>query len=593
MRHLLDKIKNKWKLRDKLLLSFLLLSSIAVLTVSFAIYWRSSRVLIERAEDSMLKSMKQAQNSVDFHLNSARDISSMAYLDTELKDLIKDFKQAEDRKEKFESYRRLQNKVRTLSMSRNIYNIRLYVDDTYVHLMGKNQIRSEDYISDKIWYADVLNEQGGVVWLPTYHYQKGSYEDESLISLVRMIPDERQSEDHLAILMVDINEKVFRDIVDQMSISQGAELYLMDVHGYVITSNLDDRIGTFVRRSDYIPFESRYANGKRNIKEGQKESVLFHVRIPNMDWQLVSLMPLSAVTQDAQAILKFMIVLLLFVGILSVIFSLHLSSDITYRLEDLSRNMDKIKEDNWDLDIVIDYDDEIADLQRNFLYMTESMQRLINEKYQAEIDLRKAELRALQAQINPHFLYNILDMINWMAMRQGADDINYVVAKLAKFFRLSLSSGKEMIPIGEELEHIRLYVDIQNVRFEDRIRLNMEIDETVLDYYTVNLILQPLLENAIMHGINERDDKEGLIRIVAYEDIESIVFKISDNGVGMSEEELKHLETGETSGYGVRNVNERLQLRFGPEYGLQYESKKGLGTTVTVRIPIIDEVDEV
>lgn len=592
MRRLLEKIRNHWKLRDKLLLSFLLLSSLAVLTVSSLIYLRSSKILIERAEDAMLKSLKQAQSSVNFHLNSARDISSMAYLDGELKRLIMEFKAAEDRKEKFDSYRRLQDKVHTLSMGRNIYGIRLYIDDKYIHLMGKNQIQSEDYIQDKNWYEEVLNEDGGVIWLPTYHYQTSTYESDSLISLVRVIPDDRSSGDHLGVLMVDIHERAFRDVIDQISIPDEAEIHLMDMHGYVITSNDQDKIGSFVRRSDYVPFESRYDNGKRDLKIDGLESILFHVRIPNMDWQLVSVMPISAVTQDAQEILQFMLILLLIVGVLSVLISFRLAGDITYRLEDLSYNMDKIKQDDWDIELDITYDDEIADLQRNFLYMTESMKRLINEKYQAEIDLRKAELRALQAQINPHFLYNILDMINWMAMRQGADDINYVVAKLAKFFRLSLSSGREMIPIGDELEHIRLYVDIQNVRYEDRIAFNMEIDESVLDYYTVNLILQPLVENAIMHGINERDDKKGIIRIVAYEDIESIIFKVEDNGVGMSEETLSSLQEGRSTGYGVRNVDERLKLRFGDEYGLTYVSKENEGTQVTVRIPIIDEVDE-
>lgn len=178
-------------------------------------------------------------------------------------------------------------------------------------------------------------------------------------------------------------------------------------------------------------------------------------------------------------------------------------------------------------------------------------------------------------------------------MEHGADDINDIVEKLARFFRLSLSSGKEMVPLRDEIEHIKLYVDIQNKRFDNSIYLNIDIEEEILDFYTINLILQPLVENSILHGVNEKEVKKGDISIVGYQDIESLVIEVSDNGIGMSQEKIKEILSGEMSdGYGVRNVNERLTIRFGQTYGLRYISIPNEGTTAIVRIPIIRDLDD-
>lgn len=555
-------------------------------------YLRSSTILIKRAKESTMSSMRQAQEFISFRVDSAKDVSSMAYLDEELKEMVYDLKTEEDDVQRFYLYSRLQNKIKNMSLDRNIDNVRIYVDDNRVSNIGKSHVMSESVLQEEDWYEHIIAEDGGVLWLLTYDHQVENDRSEKLVSIARTIPSIKPQDDHLGIIIVDLSEQGLRQIVAETNSGFG-EVYLIDLHGFVISATQEEDIGNFIQRSKYIPFDNRFKDGQYEAVIDDVKSAVFHMRIPNVDWQLISVMPIAAIRQDANTILRFMIIILVFVIAIAIMISLRLSENITFRLKNLSEKMDLVKEGDWDVTIDVQSNDEIGDLQHSFNYMTESMQALIEEKYQAEIDIRKAELRALQAQINPHFLYNILDTINWMAMRHGAEDINYIVAKLAKFFRLSLSSGKEMVKIEDELEHIKLYVDIQNIRFDDNISLSIDVDSVLMDYYTINLILQPLVENAILHGINEKPDKTGHISIVGYHDIESVVILVTDDGVGMSEEKIDEILSGKISGsYGVRNVNERLSLKFGSHYGLSYESKTGKGTKAIVRIPIIESDEE-
>lgn len=202
----------------------------------------------------------------------------------------------------------------------------------------------------------------------------------------------------------------------------------------------------------------------------------------------------------------------------------------------------------------------------------------------------KNEFDVLQSQINPHFLYNTLDIIVWMIENEKQADAVKVVTALARFFRISLSRGKSIIPVRDELEHVRNYLMIQHMRFKNRFTYEIEADEDVMELASVKLILQPLVENAVYHGM-EFMDGDGEIRIRVYRDGEDLYMKVSDNGLGMTKEQVKgmftdkpHVKSGSGSGIGVRNVNERIRLYFGQEYGLSIESELDEGTVVTIHM---------
>ncbi len=226
-------------------------------------------------------------------------------------------------------------------------------------------------------------------------------------------------------------------------------------------------------------------------------------------------------------------------------------------------------------------------------FMTERLRALMKERFRLGKKVASANMKALQAQINPHFLYNTLDLINWGAMDYGTVQVAEIARNLGQFYRLSLNHGKSAITIGNELHHVEAYVNIENVHFGGAINLSIHVPEEIRRLACLNIILQPFVENAIVHGIVEHPDiVECNIFISAYRDSNDLILKVSDDGPGMDEKQLTDIFKNDSSstynGYGVKNIQQRIRLCYGKKYGISYKSKPMDGTTVTIRIPALD-----
>ena len=222
--------------------------------------------------------------------------------------------------------------------------------------------------------------------------------------------------------------------------------------------------------------------------------------------------------------------------------------------------------------------------------MVVQIQQLMEKVREEEITLRKAELRALQAQINPHFLYNTLDAIGWLCEEERTQDAVEMVNALAKLFRISISKGHEIIPVEKELEHARSYLKIEKFRYK-QFAYSFDVDEDCLNYYCNKITLQPIIENAIYHGLDRMVD-EGEIRIGVHSRGDNLVFTVEDNGIGMTKEQCREIlegSAGDKTGIGIRNVNNRIKIYFGEQYGIQIDSELDEGTTVTIIMPKIGE----
>lgn len=221
--------------------------------------------------------------------------------------------------------------------------------------------------------------------------------------------------------------------------------------------------------------------------------------------------------------------------------------------------------------------------------MVNRISTLINEVYKGKLSQKEAEMKALQAQINPHFLYNSLSLINWKAIEAKQPDISRITLLLSKFYRTSLNKGKNITSIKDELSNIQSYIDIQLMMHDDGFDVEYDLDQEVMRYSIPNLLLQPLIENAIDHGIDMNTDKRGVIRITVKQREDSrIVITVSDNGIGMPKETAEQILTGNSKGYGVKNVNERIKHFYGEEYGITVESTEGVGTDIVILIPEIE-----
>lgn len=338
--------------------------------------------------------------------------------------------------------------------------------------------------------------------------------------------------------------------------------------------------------------------------------------MPKTNWIIWCLKSQQSLFDHLKEIRRITIAIAGSLCIICLVITWILARSITKSLSRLTKSMNCVRNGDLEARFFYPYRDEVGSLAKSFNYMTTEMKKLVSSQektieelkrerdHVAEIQKqkRKAELKALQAQINPHFLYNTLNAITWQAADQGANDIARLSNLLGRFFRLTLQKGTEMITLCKEAEHVKSYLDIQRIRYRSKIQYEIHIPEYVMKASVIKLILQPLVENSIYHGIKEKNGT-GIIRIEAVieKNGETEVLKITvwDDGVGMDDEKVKIINQGlragitdQREGYGIYNVNERIMLYYGKQYGLHFESVQGKWTRVVVTIPYCEKVIE-
>jgi two-component system sensor histidine kinase YesM len=316
---------------------------------------------------------------------------------------------------------------------------------------------------------------------------------------------------------------------------------------------------------------------------------------PNIGWTIAGIAPIDGMlllSKDVRDYIYTLSILLITLGILIIYI---LSYFFTKRLSRLTDEMMKISTGVLD-DIQLDMksSDEIGEMNKVFQRMMRKLRNNIDEISEIKSKEFSFKIKALQAQINPHFMYNTLSTINWMAIDIGADNISQVVNALGKYYRIALSNGKEIITVKDELEHIKHYVYIQQIRVKEHIDFQFVVDAEALSYATPKMILQPIVENSVVHGI-EKCHKTGKVVISVHKKGNIILYQVEDDGMGVDESVLHMLVSGNlsSSGYGLYNINMRIKLYFGDEFGLHIRSKPGEGTKVTVAIPAITQLQAI
>lgn len=303
-------------------------------------------------------------------------------------------------------------------------------------------------------------------------------------------------------------------------------------------------------------------------------------------WTLHCYIPVRLISADAGSIVRatFIIILVCLLTLLALVWIF--SHTLIKPIRHLNKKMMQVEDGNLQVAVHSTAKDEIGQLTNRFGRMLGRINELIKEMYQNQIVQKEAEMKALQSQINPHFLYNTLSIINWKALRRNAHDISHVVTSLSKFYRTALNKGKNIISIRDELGNIQSYLDIQLIMHDGSFDVAYELDERLYEYDTINLVLQPIVENAIEHGIDRKEEGRGQLRIACFAQDEQHVFVVEDNGPGMDADTAQSVLSAQTTGYGLKNVHERIRLFFGERYGVRIESRPGAGTKVIVVLPV-------
>jgi len=412
-----------------------------------------------------------------------------------------------------------------------------------------------------------------------------------VISLSRAVEVTDEGKATQALLLINLNYMYFEEIFSNVNLGNGGYVYLTNDRGDIIWHPKQNEI-----YSGRFKEDNKYA---ATLKDGitvenlSGKNLTLNVRtIGYTGWKLVGVTPSAALGVDG---IKFRFFVLfvadLFLFLLAMI-NAFISDKISNPIKSLDGSVREIESGNLDVEIVPSGSYEVEHLGKSIKNMLGRIKVLMSDLVAEHNAKRKSEFDTLQSQINPHFLYNTLDIIVWMIENENSDKAVNIVTALAKFFRISLSKGKNIITVKDEVEHVRNYLMIQNMRFKNRFEYSIDVDEKVLSYSSLKLMLQPLVENAIYHGM-EFMDGDGEIDVKVFKEDNSLYFTITDNGLGMSEDMVETLlskdfvPSKKGSGIGVKNVNERIKLYFGSEYGLKVESEPDEGTKITIHLPAV------
>lgn len=425
-------------------------------------------------------------------------------------------------------------------------------------------------------------------------FEDPDYRYRWVVSLSRQVELTRSGSIEGGVLLVDISFGGIEQICKDVEFSSSGYLYLVDGEGEIIYHPRQQLIYAGLLEENNLT-AAHYKDGTHTETFlGSRRQVTVKT-VGYTGWKLVGVVPSDSVLGNYGQLLLFFLFVVLFLVFLLVFVNLHLSERISVPIKALDRSIKELEKGRQDVDFAVSGPYEIEHLSHSIRSMVSTLRHLMDDIIEQEEQKRRSELDVLQSQINPHFLYNTLDSVVWMVENGRADEAILMVTSLARFFRISLSRGSNIISLADELEHARYYLTIQQMRFKNKFTAEITASDEVKSLYTIKLIVQPILENAIYHGMTYADG-DGEISVRAFREGEDVVVDVADNGPGMPREVVERLldqgyssPGGKGSGIGLRNVHQRIRLTFGEAYGLSIYSEPDTGTTVRIRLPALDE----
>lgn len=413
-----------------------------------------------------------------------------------------------------------------------------------------------------------------------------------VVSLSRAVELTDQGKTSFGVLLVDMNYSSIEQLLEENNKGKSDEyIFLLDENGEIIYHPKQQHIYSGIYDENYKEIAGK-SDGSYKMEYAGNDSYVSVKTVSYTGWKLVNVSALNEFRLDSSETKYFFTLMIALFILMIYLLNLLVSSQIAKPLKKLNKSVEDWEAGDLEPKIYIGGSNEVQHLGRTLSKTAIQLQNLMDEIVMEQEEKRKSELDALQSQINPHFLYNTLDSIVWMIEGEKYQEAVFMITQLASLFRISLSKGKTIISIRDEIQHTKNYMSIQKVRYKNKFTVEYNIDEKIYDYCTVKLIIQPLLENAIYYGM-EYMDGDGEIKINGYMKDQDIFIEVTDNGLGMSPEigdqifkEGTHVPK-RGSGVGLINVQNRIKLRFGQDYGLEIESEPDEGTTIRVHLPAI------
>lgn len=583
------------KMNTKILFLFLGAMLFALVLQTILFQETSSRLIYRQAEEDSFNSLRNMQDDIyDFAKNIENGMIDIYNEDVFLKDLRNGMNISEMRQQYYrEAYNIANTNFKTSSgiVALYLYNIDHELISTYRRAVTPKHNYPEDiYADEKKYNAEITKkyvESEDTSMLISSYYNETRKKD--IVRFVLKLYNNSNIQDKIGYVVCDVDSKEIKSIMEKYNTDEEVFIWLQPTGDRPILSS-----GT-LKESD----KSSYENLQEEIKEGteqtgvkleSKNRVFFQVEQKKYNLGAYSIMPQSLLRQNQKVLTKNLLAIAMLMLCVAVGIVIFVSKYLTKPLERMTQAMKEIKEGNTKLRLEEKQGDEIGQLAESFNEMLDKIEGLIGKEYEIQLLLHQAEYNALQAQINPHFLYNTLDTMSSIADIQGCRQVAALCQSLSNIFRYSLDIKHPFSTVAKEIMHLKNYIYVMNVRMQDNIEYHFDIDDTVLKEAIPRISIQPIVENALNHGLRNGKGKKQ-VEICARDKGDDIEIIVKDNGVGMSKEKidtlLKNTDGGTARGksIGINNIHMRLRMLYGEQYGIKIESEINVGTTVTLKVP--------
>ncbi|MEK4345802.1 sensor histidine kinase [Paenibacillus sp. FSL P4-0184] len=586
------KLLNDIKIRNKLLLAFLLTTLLPVLLVGGYLTFEMRTMAFQSALEQASINVDRVKKRTEEVIGVSQDIAYRLSNDARLKRLA--IRQYVSTYDVVEAYRDYSDMREYLRLYKDISNIRLYTDNATL-LNNWELINPSPEIKESQWYQRAQRYDSLVGW----EYIEDERDKRNYLSLVRKIELEGSSK--IGVLVINVNSQQLASILSQESF----DTMIVDDQDNIIAANRKDRTG---KKLVDVSFDTKLlgqgSGSYEAVVDGEASKIVIEELKPQASrnaLRIISVFSIESIVKEPNQVIKLSITVVAISVLLAFLIIYSFSSLFSRRLLHLSRHINRVSTGDFDTTLKIDGKDEIALLARQFNSMVRSINDLMYEVQESNaqnslLEQKQNDIRfkMLASQINPHFLFNALEAIRMEAHMKGQVEIARVVRLLGKMMRSNLEVGRSKILLSQELEVVRCYLDIQQFRYEERLKYQFTVDPAVESLYMPPLLIQPLVENAVIHGLdNKMEGAFVTVEVVKVGD--HAKFTITDNGVGISPIQLEELlntlerkEEREGERIGLRNVHDRLKLSYGAEYGLTIESRPNVGTVIFFCIPMED-----
>ena len=580
------KIVYNRSIRNSIFIYFTITSLVAVLLIVISIYSRLSSQLYDTVKQENVSLVNRVDSSMEVYLRNIMKLSDTIYYG-----IIKNTNLSEDS---------IGEKL-TLLYNNNkeqVSNIALISKEGEpISVVPAARFRKNFKAEDEEWFVNALNKTENIHFtLPHVQkmFEKGDNTYNWVISMSRAVEITVGGSTEQAVLLIEMAYQGLEEVLDEVTLGNGGYIYLMDSNGDIIWHPKFELIASGrVKENNLVA--AGYDDGSREeIFNGTRQTVVTKT-VGYTGWKLVGVIKGTGISLNMLKTRLFIVFVILLIIFIVILINSYISFRVTNPIRELEKSVKELEEGNLDADIYMGGSYEVQHLGKSVQDMKFRIKGLMQDIVNEHEEKRKSEFDSLQAQINPHFLYNTLDIIVWQIENEKQSEAVHTVTALARFFRLSLGKGKNIVTVKDEIEHVKNYLMIQHMRFKNKFDYEFDIAEDVLELPSLKLMLQPLVENAIYHGM-EFMDGDGMIMVKAWREEDELYLSVADNGLGMTEDKVEMILTGKStsgngrgSGIGVKNVNERIKLYFGEAYGLTIDSEPDEGTTVIIHLPAKDE----